>query len=465
MAIWSPKIHHGARVKYVGIVEAIEADIKNRLLKPGDRLPAQRQIAQTLNVDLTTVTRAINEAARRGLVETQPGSGCFVAQTAFAHYNSMYLTEGKLLDLSMNNPPSPSNIQLEQDIANTLLKLSERTQSSLSHLYYQETAGHPADREAGAQWLKSRIAEASADAVLISSGAHSAIFSILSHLQRCGATAIAAPELCYPGLRSIADYLGLDVYSVKMDESGLLVEDLINVISTYQPDALYLIPNIDNPTTATLTTERRYAIAELAREHNLTLIEDDPYFELLDKPLPSLYSLAPELSWHIATVSKCLSPALRVAYIVAPSVDDALALAEEIRISNIMAPPLMTAIVSEWINNGYFDAVATAIKQENINRQDLATAILGLKPNHHAVASPHIWLTLPKGIRALDFSERASRAGVSVVPSTAFVTTRSRTQAVRISLGVAKDHSSLKYGLSLLAELLDAKASRSNFII
>ena len=91
--MWSPRIHHDARVKYIGIVEAIEADIKSRKIKPGDRLPAQRFIADALNVDLTTVTRAINEAARRGLVETQPGSGCYIAQTSFTHYNSVHLSE------------------------------------------------------------------------------------------------------------------------------------------------------------------------------------------------------------------------------------------------------------------------------------------------------------------------------------------------------------------------------------
>ncbi|HET8807463.1 MAG TPA: winged helix-turn-helix domain-containing protein, partial [Methylophaga sp.] len=124
MKVWQPHIHDSARVKYIGIVEALETDIKSRVIKPGDRLPSQRLIAKQLGIDLTTVTRAINEASRRGLVETQPGSGSFIAQTAFTHYNSLHLTEGKPLDLSMNNPPSPPGIRLEQEIAATLTELS-----------------------------------------------------------------------------------------------------------------------------------------------------------------------------------------------------------------------------------------------------------------------------------------------------------------------------------------------------
>lgn len=465
MTVWHPRIIESARVKYIGVVEALESDIKTRVVKPGDRVPPQRQIANELCIDLTTVTRAMNEASRRGLIEAQAGSGTFIAQTAFTHYNAIHLTEGKTLDLSMNNPPSPSNLRLEQDIAETLTELSASLSNPLHHLSYQETAGHPDDREAGESWLAHKLDKVNSDSILIASGAHSAIYSILSHFQRSGMKSVAAPELCYPGLRSIADQLHIDVYSVAMDEHGIIAEDLARVIKKHQPDAFYFTPNIDNPTTATLTPERRSQIAELAREHDLKLIEDDPYYPFLDEPLPALYSIVPELTWHIATVSKCLSPALRVAYVVAPGVDDALSLAEEMRISSIMAPPLMSAVVARWIRTGHISHIAKAIKEENIERQELAASIFDPKNflSHHA--APHFWLQLPKGVRALDFSERASRVGVSVVPSTAFVSTRSRVQAVRVSLGGANDYPALRHGLNLLASLYDAKQTRSKSII
>ncbi|EEF81316.1 aminotransferase, classes I and II superfamily [Methylophaga thiooxydans DMS010] len=465
MAVWHPRIIESARVKYIGVVEALESDIKTRVVKPGDRLPPQRQIANDLGIDLTTVTRAMNEAAKRGLVDAQAGSGTFIAQTAFTNYNSIHITEGKPLDLSMNNPPIPPHLYIEQDIAATLTELSASSSKPLHHLSYQETAGHPDDREAGGLWLAQKLEKVSADLILIASGAHSAIYSILSYLQRTGAKSILAPELCYPGLRSIADHLQLDVFSVAMDESGIIPEDLERVIKKHQPDAFYFTPNIDNPTTATLTLERRLQLAELAREHDLKLIEDDPYYPFLDKPLPALYSLAPELTWHIATVSKCLSPALRVAYVVAPQLDDALSLAEEMRISSIMAPPLMSAVVARWIRTGHITHIVDAIKAENIKRQELANAILDTQKLLTNPVAPHLWLQLPKGARALDFSERASRIGVSVVPSTAFVSTRSRVQAVRVSLGGASDYPALRHGLTLLADLCDAKQTRSKSII
>src|SRR5262245_50669920 len=80
---WQARLDEGAASKYLGIVEALAADVRAGLLRPGDRLPAQRAVAEELGVDLTTVTRAFNEARRRGLIDAQPGRhGTFVKVTA-----------------------------------------------------------------------------------------------------------------------------------------------------------------------------------------------------------------------------------------------------------------------------------------------------------------------------------------------------------------------------------------------
>ncbi|AFJ03812.1 Transcriptional regulator, GntR family domain / Aspartate aminotransferase [Methylophaga frappieri] len=464
MSIWQPRINAQARVKYVGIVEALESDIKNRQVKPGDRLPTQRQIANVLGVDLTTVTRAMKEAASKGLVEAQIGNGTFIAQTAYNQYNVLHLTEGKHLDLSMNNPPNPVNLKLELEIAEALTQLSETGEQPLNHLSYQETAGHPDDREAGRVWLFDKLGQEKADAILVTSGAHNAIYSILSYLKRSGIKSIAAPELCYPGLRAIADQLQLEVYSVAMDGEGVIPEALEKVIKYYRVGAFYVTPNFDNPTSTTLPSERRIKIADIAQKYQIQLIEDDPYYVFLDTPLPALYTLVPPQTWHIATVSKCLSPALRVAFVVTPNVTEALALAEETRVNNIMSPPLMSAVVARWIQTGRILPLIEAIKSENSQRQALASSIFNLTTKN-ASAAPHMWLPLPRGMTALNFSEQAGRLGVSVVPSTAFVSTRSQRQGVRISLGGARDYTSLEQGLQLLSNLYLNRENRSKSII
>ncbi|MDX1748828.1 MAG: hypothetical protein R3271_00750 [Methylophaga sp.] len=125
----------------------------------------------------------------------------------------------------------------------------------------------------------------------------------------------------------------------------------------------------------------------------------------------------------------------------------------------------MTAVVSKWIYNGRFAFISNAIKTENEARQQLASEFFKLNHITTHPASPHLWLQLPNGHRALDFSEKADRIGVSIVPSTAFVTERSRVQAVRVSLGVANNHDELKRGLSLLADLYQPGRLKSKSIV
>tara|TARA_R110002049_G_scaffold148778_3_gene311725 strand:+ start:5489 stop:6874 length:1386 start_codon:yes stop_codon:yes gene_type:complete len=461
--MWIPRIQNDSRLKYIGIVDAIENDIKNRLLRPGDKLPAQRAIAEQLQVDLTTVTRALNEATKRGLVETQRGSGSFIAQTAFSLYSLSSLTEGKNIDLSMNNPPHPTTLNLHDEIVKGL-SLIQSHGGSFEHLNYQETAGNPSDREAGALWLMQRIPDLSSEKLVISNGAHSALFSILSYLKQMHHI-IAAPALTYPGLRSIADHLGFEVLGITMDEEGIIPESFEQCCQTKKPDILYLIPNIDNPTTATIPTERRQQLVYIAEKYDVIIIEDDPYAPFQDTLLPSLYSLAPSRTWHIATLSKCVSPALRVAYVVAPDLEQALSLAEKMRISNLMAPPLMTELASHWIRSGMLQKITYAIKLENTTRHNIASAIFSHKNLTSSVVGPHIWLALPANWRALEFAEHAHRSGISIVPSSAFVTGSNSTQAVRISLGGTIDSQSLSDAFIVLAGLIERKISRTKAIV
>src|ERR1700744_5073411 len=104
--MWRPRLTESARMKYLGIVEALETDIRSGRVARGERLPPQRAIAEALNVDLTTVTRAFNEARRRGLVEAQAGRGTFIGERPAG--NEPAEQAHPLIDLSMNIPPQPA---------------------------------------------------------------------------------------------------------------------------------------------------------------------------------------------------------------------------------------------------------------------------------------------------------------------------------------------------------------------
>ncbi len=452
MSPWQPRLVETARMKYLGIVEALEADVWAGRLRPGDRLPAQRAIAEALKVDLTTVTRAFNEARRRGLVDAQTGRGTFVREGLMEAKLPGRTAAPALLDLSMNIPPQPSAARLQKRIPTDIGALLSDPRGML-HLHYQESTGGDADRIAGAAWLSRRMDAVAPNRVLVAAGAQGALFAICECLCKSG-DAIAAGALTYPGLKAVASQKGLTLLSVAMDEGGIIPSAFADVCRMGRPKALYVIPSIDNPTTATLSEERRIELVRIARAHDVSIIEDDPYAPLRTQTLPAFASLAGDITWHIATLSKCVSPALRIAYVIAPGNNEAQRLAGVLRATTLMAPPLMAALASRWIADGTLDEISGAIRAENAVRQEMAAAILedatfAADPNGH-----HLWLDMPSHWRADDFTVHADRSGVAIVPASAFAIASRPPEAVRVSLGVAPDRGALEDALTLLAELL-----------
>lgn len=460
---WRPRFIEGARTKSLGIVEALEADLRAGRVRPGDRLPAQRAIAEALDVDLTTVTRAFNEARRRGLVDAHPGRGTFIRDAGEPDAASGGAAGATALDLSMNMPPQPAAAALHRRIPEGIAALLADPRGML-HLHYQESTGSEPDRRAAATWLRGRVDAVTPDRVVVAGGAQSALFALCAILLRPGET-IAAGALTYPGLKAVAAQLGLALAPLAMDDGGIVPEAFERACRDGAPRALYVIPSIDNPTTATLSEERRRRLVAIARAHDVAVLEDDPYSPLTPEPAPAFAALAADITWHIATLSKCATPALRVAYVVAPTSAQALRLAGALRATTLMAPPLMAALASRWILDGRLDEITRAIRAENAARQALAASILGgaafaADPHGH-----HLWLRMPPHWRAGAFAEHADRSGVAIVPSAAFAVAASPVEAVRLSLGVAPDRAALEDALTLIAGLLSQPSPATRAVV
>ncbi len=452
MSPWRPRLVESARMKYLGIVEALEADVRAGRVSPGDRLPSQRAIAEALKVDLTTVTRAFGEARRRGLVDAHAGRGSFIRDDLDENRRPGRFDGVPRLDLSMNIPPQPAAAHLATRIPAGIGGLLSSSRGML-HLHYQESTGTEADRAAAAAWLGTRMDAVPANRILVAGGAQNALFAICECQFRPG-DSIAAGVLTYPGLKAITTQRGLGLVPVAMDEGGIIPDAFEQACRETPPKALYVIPSIDNPTTATLSEERRRQLVAIARRYQVMIIEDDPYAPLLDRRIPAMVDLAGDITWHVATLSKCATPALRIAYVVAPTSAHVFRLAGVLRATSLMASPLMAALASEWIADGILEQIAGAIRDENAQRQKLAASILegsdfSADPNGH-----HLWLRLPMHWRATDFAEHADRLGVAIVPSTTFTVASSPEEAVRVSLGVAPDRAALEDALTVLAGLL-----------
>ncbi|WP_395672542.1 PLP-dependent aminotransferase family protein [Inquilinus sp.] len=434
--------------KYRSIVAQLADRIRSGALLPGSRLPAQRQLAAELGVDLTTVTRAYTELKRMGLVEGRTGSGSFVRGVPAAEAATAGAADG--FDLSMNVPPRPPG--LGDRVAEGLAALLAGPEGGAS-LGYQPSGGTVRDRAAGASWLGRRLGPVAEDRVVVAAGAQSALFALLDLLLDRGGT-LACAGLTYPGVRAIAAHLGLRLAGLAQDADGLDPDAFATLCRTAPPRALYLVPTIASPTTGTLPLERRQAIVATARRHGVALVEDDAYGALPETPPPPLAALAPDIAWHVASLSKCATPALRVAYVAAPDAGAAVPLTAGLRAISLMASPLTAALATRWIGDGTLGELTAAIRAENRARQRLAASLL---PAGAIAAHPdgnHLWLALPEGWSATAFTAAARESGLLVVPADVFDVIGTPPRAVRLSLGGVPDRAGLERALLRLSGLL-----------
>ena len=449
MADWAPQLSRLGKPRYLAIADAIAEDIRSGKLAPSERLPPQRKLARRLDIDFTTVARGYVEAQRRGLIESRVGQGTFVRASAKRRHGPI-ARHPEIVDLSMNLPPEPDDPELLDRMQDGL----EAIGRDLVYLMrYQGFGGVPADKDAASHWLRHRALVPQQDRLFIAPGAHPALLGILSVLAKAG-DVLLSETLTYPGARSIAAQLGLRHIGLPMDDDGVDADAFADACKRHAPRALYLNPTLLNPTTHTIAQTRRSEIIAVARHYGVAIIEDDPYgFLPVDGPLP-FAALAPEITWHVAGLAKCLGAGLRIAYVVAPEVRSGWLFASSVRTATVMASPVTIALATRWITDGTADALLAAVRQESIERQGLVTAILPRATYRADPVGFHLWLSLPEPWTRSAFVGHTRSTGVSVVASDAFATEGTPPEAVRVCLGGPADRPAVRSALEFMAHAL-----------
>ena len=350
----------------------------------------------------------------------------------------------------MNLPPEPGDPAL---LARMQRGLEEVGRDLTGLLRYQGFGGSPADKDAASNWLGRRALVPSQDRLFVTPGAHPALTAILCTLAASGDT-ILCEDLTYPGLKAIAAQIGVKPVGLPMDEFGIDPDALTDACERLKPKALYLNPTLLNPTTITIPEKRREAIAQIARRRGLPIIEDDAYGFILPHGPPPFAAIAPDLTWHVAGLAKCIGAGLRIAYVVTPDVKSGWPFAAALRAMSVMASPMTAALATRWIEDGTADAILHFVRTETHARQGLATEIL---PANAFLTDPlafHIWLKLPKPWTRAAFVSRMRGSGLGVVASDAFAAGRSPPEAVRICLGGTIDRAGCRRALDYAGHLI-----------
>jgi DNA-binding transcriptional MocR family regulator len=443
LPIWLPRlaVHGGPR--FLQIADALQAAVVDGSLKPGDRLPPQRQLAAQLDVDLTTITRAYDEARRRNLLEGRGARGTYVAAP------KVELTS--ILDLSMNTPPPPDGVDFDDMLKQGLSQVLMRTDNELLMTYHL-AGGSDSNRKAGAKWLEPMFGHLDSQQVVVCPGAQAAIAALILALTEPGDVILAEPT-SYPGLRAAATQFGRHIIAVEADKHGMVPEMLEEACRQHKPGLVYLNPTLQNPTAITIPERRRKELASIAKRCNVRIVEDDPYWLLADAPPLPIATFAPEQVYYISTLSKCLTPGLRVAFVLIRDPHERERFLVALRSFALMVAPLTAALATQWILDGSADGLMEGVRNEARLRHRMARDILAGRYSG-AGDGLHVWLELPAYWNSSQLARAADSEGIAVTPAEAFATGSGSVNAIRISLGSIKDRGRLQAGLQRLSHLL-----------
>ncbi|GAA6141273.1 PLP-dependent aminotransferase family protein [Hydrogenophaga sp. 5NK40-0174] len=262
---------------------------------------------------------------------------------------------------------------------------------------------------------------------------------------------------------------GAELISAPVDGEGVQPDALEDLIREHQPKLVYLIPTFGNPTGATLTLERRKRVLALAAKYQTLFVEDDPYGDLYfdAPPPPSMLALSSEVDgsrdWlvHCGSLSKVLSPGLRVGWLVGPKSLMANAVMCK-QFSDAHTSTFAQATAAQYLHSGRMPDTLAKVRKVYAERartmcdaleRELGTALSFVRPG----GGLFVWGRLTgQGGKVADgneFAKRAIEQGVAFVPGTPFFAADADKATLRLSFATA-DLQRIEEGVQKLARAL-----------
>jgi DNA-binding transcriptional MocR family regulator len=415
MTIWNPTLDR-SKPLYLAIADAITQDVEGGTLAKGDRLPPQRDLAWKLGVTLGTVTRGYKEAELRGLLAGEVGRGSYIRNGINRAPIPPTAAEiESVTDLTHAVPP-PVVTPQEFDAA---LHAVMRDPRKLDLLDYAPPDGFALHKAMAAQWLKHSGINTGEREIFITAGAHLGLITVLEALSEPGEK-IMAEAINYALLRVTFKNAHLNPMALEMDEEGLIPDAFERAAKTGESRLLYLVPTLQNPTTSTMSSSRREAIVRLARKYNIIIIEDD-IFRLLDARVqpPTFYSLAPERTYHITSLSKTLAPGLRIGFVVTPQGQDR-PMRSHIRTMAARTVGITGEIARYWIESDVASSILARTRNELAVRRSVFTEVLKGTNFRCEPGAPYAWLQLPEHWSAARFASTLMSQKIKVSPGSLF---------------------------------------------
>ncbi len=462
---------------YRQLIRYVRAQVDSGMLPAGARLPASRDLARQLNISRISVVNAYAELRAEGYLSAHAGRGTFVAgekgdpvmassaipsagthpvtngATHTHHHDQNTSPDRSLRDLmklarkpgvinfSHGVPPSEFFPVFHlRDAINTVLE-----RDGTRALGYEQPEGYAPLRATVRDYVSALGIQCTLDQVLITGGTQQALDLIVQAILGEG-DLLLMENPTYLGMLDIARTRRVQVMGIPMDDDGIRLDMLENVVLEHHPRLLYVMPTFQNPTGRIMPIHRRRQLLNLASEYGLTILEDSVYHEFRyeGEALPPIKALDEDgVVIHASGFTKNLLPGLRVGYVIANS-SHYERLVRVKQSADISTPGLNQRAVHLMLERGVLAKQLERNNRELKRRREVALEYASrYLPSGSRWNTPegglYLWVELPKhGPTASELYVAAIQHGVAYGIGNVFYTDSGGSYNIRINFAAQK---------------------------
>lgn len=437
---WKPD-RNAKKAIYKQLAEYIEKGIADGTFPPDKPLPSERYLANTLNVNRSTVVSAYDELEAMGLIERNRGSGTTISKDIWGITRKRIPSWNRYIEAGSFLPNLPVTQKIRKEAVEHKLinlatgELSEdlfpksalreitATRSFIGSLGYDHPLGSEILRTTLTKHIKTRGIDTKPSSILITSGAQQALHLIVQCLLKPG-DAVAIEDPSYNFNLPIFKSAGLQIHYLPVHKDGINPDDLQALYKKHRIKMIFLNPDFHNPTGSSLDLKKREAILEISSKLGIPVVEDDPYSltAFSGEKSPTLKSLDKNGNvLYISSLSKIVASGLRIGWIVGPtSVIERLSDAKQ-------QIDFGHSSFTQWIANDFLESanfnlhIKNLVKELERRRDTIVQSLNTYLKNQVAFFIPqggiHIWCqVLMKNYNETQLLEESIKRGVIYVP-------------------------------------------------
>ena len=476
------QIETGPKLLYEKVAFNIRSMIEKGTYRAGERIPSIRNLSRQMRVSINTVMEAYANLENRGMIEARPQSGYYVSHrpleaevkrenkkviedlapnsVTFADVPLQVMRNIYNISLVPLGGGSPNPDLLPIDKLNRMLATESR-RFRIQSVSYASAAGNKRLRTQIAKRSLNSGCHLAPEDIIITSGCIEAVALALQATCRPGDTVAIGSPVYYTFLHSI-QWMGLKVLEIpSTPRDGINLEVLKYAIKHNPIHACIIISNFNNPLGSLMTDEKKRELVTLLAKHDIPLIEDDVYGDLVFGPVRPTAAKAYDekgLVLYCSSFSKTLAPGYRVGWIVPGRFRQKI---EQLKsLFNIATATPTQLAIAEFLTNGGYDQHLRKLRRTFARQVAyVRDAVCRYFPGGTRVTHPEggfiLWVEMPEEVDSLKLYEEALRNGISIAPGVIFTTTGDKfNNCIRLNAAFWSER--IEHALETLGEIAKA---------